>query len=121
MKQHNSEVKSQFDPAFGNKAHVQWEFLKCKIRKCSVEFSKSKTKVRLEKLPRLEVKLKELEQTLSDDEAKEQHNAYRDEINEIYYEISNSVKISSKCDSYEFGEKSNKFFLTVKNVEQHKI
>ena len=121
MKQHISEVKSQFYPAFGNKAHVQWEFLKCKIQKCSTEFLKSKTKLRLEILSRLEVKLKELEQTLSDDEAKEQYNAYRDEINEIYYEISNSVKISSKSDSHEFGEKSNKFFLTVKNVEQHKI
>ena len=33
MKQHISEVKSQFNPAFGNKAHVQWEFLKYEIPK----------------------------------------------------------------------------------------
>ena len=26
MKQHIGEVKSQFNPAFGNKAHVQWKF-----------------------------------------------------------------------------------------------
>ena len=33
MKQHISEVKSQFNPAFGKKAHVQWEFLKYEIPK----------------------------------------------------------------------------------------
>ena len=54
-----------------------------------------------------------LEQNLSNDEAKEQHNVYRGEINEIYNEISNGVKIRSKCDWYEFGAKSHKFFLTI--------
>ena len=112
MKQHISEVKIQFNPAFGNKAHVQWEFLKYEIRK---------SKLRREKLSRLEVKLKELEQNLGNDEAKEQYNACRRKINEIYDEISNGIKISSKCDWYEFGENSNKFFLTLENVEEHKI
>ena len=108
MKQHISEVKSQFNPAFGNKAHVQWEFLKYEIRKFTIEFSKNKAKLKREKLSRLKVK-----QKLSNDEAKEQYNAYRGEINEIYNEISNGIKIRSKCDWYEFGEKSNKFFLTI--------
>ena len=31
MKQQINEVKSQFNPAFGNKTHVQWELLKYKI------------------------------------------------------------------------------------------
>ena len=113
MKQHISEVKSQFNPAFGNKAHVQWEFLKYEIRKFTIEFSKNKAKLKREKLSRLEVKLTELEQNLSNDEAKEQYNAYRGEINEIYNEISNGIKIRSKCDWYKFGEKSNKLFLTM--------
>ena len=59
MKQHISEVKSQFYPAFGNKAHVQWEFLKYEIRKFTIEFSKKKAKLRREKLSRLQVKPKE--------------------------------------------------------------
>ena len=111
MKQHISEVKSQFNPAFGNKAHVQLEFFKYEIRKFTIEFSKNKAKLKREKLS--EVKLTELEQNLSNDEAKEQYNAYRGEINEIYNEISNGIKIRSKCDWYKFGEKSNKFFLTM--------
>ena len=113
MKQHISEVKSQFNPAFGNKAHVQWEFLKYKIRKFTMEFSKNIANLKREKLSRLEVKLTELEQNLINDKAKEQYNACRGEINEIYNEISKGIKIRSKCDSYEFGEESNKFFLTI--------
>ena len=54
-----------------------------------------------------------INKTLSNDEAKEQYNAYRGEINEIYDEISNGIKIRSKCDWYKFGEKSNKFFFTI--------
>ena len=55
-----------------------------------------------------------MEQNFSNDEAKEQYNAYRGEINEIYDKISNNIKSSSKCDWYEFGEKYNKFFLNLK-------
>ena len=87
--------------------------MKCEIRKFSIEFSKNKAKLRREKLSRLEVKLKELEQNLGNDEAKEQYNAYRRKINEIYDEISNGIKIRRKYDWYEFGEKSSKFFLTL--------
>ena len=94
MKQYISEVKTQFNPAFGNKAHhVQWEFLKYEIPKFTIEFSKNKAKLKREKLSRLEVKLTKLEQNLSNDEAKEQYNAYIGEINEIYNEISNGIKI----------------------------
>ena len=62
IKQHISEVKSHFNPAFENKAH----------------------------------------------EAKEQYNTYRGEINEIYSEISNGIKIRSKIQSarcYQMGRK----------------
>ena len=62
MKQYISEVKSQFNPAFGNKPHVQWEFLKYEIPKFTIEFSKNKAKLKREKLSCLEVKLTELEQ-----------------------------------------------------------
>ena len=96
MKQHISKVEIQFNPALGNKAHVQWEFLKYKIRKFTIEFSKNKAKLKREKLSCLKVKLTELQQNLSNDEAKEQYNGYRGKINEIYNEISNGIKIRSK-------------------------
>ena len=68
-----------------------------------------------------EFKLKELEQNLSDDEAKELYNACRAEIKEIYGEISNGIKIRSKCNWYKFGEKSNKFFLTIQKSQATQI
>ena len=70
MKQHISEVKSQFNSAIGSKVYIQWGFLKYEIRILSKEFSKNKAKLWREKLSRLEVKLKELEQNLSNDEQK---------------------------------------------------
>ena len=56
MKQDINEVKSQFNPAL----EIKREFLKYKILKFSVEFSKNKAKLRCEKLSRFEVKLKVL-------------------------------------------------------------
>ena len=44
---------------------------------------------------------------------RQQYNAYRGEINEIYDEISNGIKIKSKCEWYKFGQKSNNLFLTI--------
>ena len=75
MKQHISKIKSHLNPVFRNKTHVQWEFLKYKILKFSIEFSKTKAKLRCEKLSLLKVKLKELEQSI--DEAKELYNAMK--------------------------------------------
>ena len=75
MKQHISKIKSHLNPVFGNKTHVQLEFLKYKILKFSIGFSKNKAKLRCEKLSLLEVKLKELEQSI--DEAKELCNAMK--------------------------------------------
>ena len=63
MTQHISKVQSQFNPAFGNKAHVQLGFLQYEIWKFTIECSKNKAKLRREKLSRLEVKLKELNET----------------------------------------------------------
>ena len=91
------------------------KFLEYKIRKFSIKLSKNKAKLKCEKLSRLKFKLKELEQNLSNDE--EQYNAQRGEINEIYGKISNGIKIRSKCNWYEFGEKSNKFFSTLEKPQ----
>ena len=108
MKQHIQNVKHQFDPLFKEKPQVQWEFLKYEIRKFSIAFSKMKSKEKREK-----GKLREFEQNLNCDENVEQCGIYRNELNNIYNDISNGIKIRSKCDWYEFGEKSNKFFLNL--------
>ena len=60
-----------------------------------------------------EGKLKESEQNLNRDKNLEKYSIYKNELNDIYDDISNGIKIRSKCDWYEFGEKSNKFFLNL--------
>ena len=56
MKQHVNEVKKQFNRPFGNKAYIQWKFLKYEIIKFSLKFSKNKAKLRREQLLRLKLK-----------------------------------------------------------------
>ena len=60
-----------------------------------------------EKVSFLEKKLKDLGQNLNNEEKKLQYNSLKDELNDIYEEISNGVKIRSRCNWYELGEKSN--------------
>ena len=110
MKEYIQNVKHQFDPIFKEKPQDQWKFLNYEIWKFSITFSKKKAKEKRENLARLEGKLKELEQNLNCEENLEQ---YGSELNYIYNDISNGIKIRSKCDWYEFGEKSNKFFLNL--------
>ena len=56
-----------------------------------------------------------MQQKLSNEETKLQYNTFKEELNDIYEEISNGIKIRNRCNWYERGEKSNKYFL---NVEQ---
>ena len=57
---------------------------------------------------------------MNNDEAKEEYNAYRGEINEIYDKIINGKKIKNKCDWYEIGEKSF-FFLIIEKTSSNTI
>ena len=95
---------------------VKWEFLKYEIRKFPTGYSKTKAKLKREKVSFLENKLKDLEQNLNSEETKLQYNRFKDELNDIYEEISNGIKIRSRCNRYELGEKSNKYFLNLKKV-----
>ena len=54
-----------------------------------------------------------MEQNLNNEETKLQYNTFKDELNDIYEEISNGIKIRSCCNWYELGEKSNKYFLNL--------
>ena len=91
--------------------HFKWEFLKYEIRKFTIGYSKSKAKLKREKVSFLEKKLKDLEQNLNNEETNLQYNSFKDKLNYIYEEISNGIKIRSHCNWYELGEKSNKYFL----------
>ena len=88
-----------------------WEYIKYEIRKFSICFSKEKAKRTRAKTFTLENKLKELEQN-PDCIFDRNYLSYKNRREEIYEEKANGVKIRSKCEWYERGEKSSNFFLS---------
>ena len=92
---------------------MKWEFVKYEIRKFTIDYSKKAAKVRKEQKINLEQKLKNLENNLTSEENKKLYNHYRNELETIYDHITDSIRIKSKCEWYEHGEKSTKFFLNL--------
>ena len=80
-----------------------WECITYEIRKFSICFSKEKAKKTRVETATSENKLKELQQNL-DGIFDRHYLGYKNELEEIYEEKANGVKIRSKCEWYEFGE-----------------
>ena len=87
------------------------------MRKFSRKFFKTLAKELREELRILENKLKLYEQNLKCFE-NEDYLRCKLRLEEIYKIKANGVKIRSKCDWYEYGEKSSKFFL---NLEKNRF
>ena len=88
---------------------VRWEFLKYEMRKFSIEFSKLQAQNKKKEKTFLENKLKKLENNTNYIENLEYIDC-RNKLDKIYEQKINSIRIRSKCDWYEYGEKSSKFF-----------
>ena len=96
---------------------VKWELLKYEIRKFAINFSK-KLAQNSRKLQRdLETKIKKLEQNIINEDKFNEYKTAKDELENFYNNIATGVKIRSKCDWYQYGEKSKKYFL---NLEKQK-
>ena len=96
---------------------VKWELLKYEIRKFAINFSK-KLAQNSRKLQRdLETKIKKLEQNIINEDKFNEYKTAKDELENFYDNIATGVKIRSKCDWYQYGEKSTKYFL---NLEKQK-
>ena len=95
-----------------NDDQIRWEFLKYKVRKFSRRFSKTLAKELGEELQILQNKLKLYEHNLKCFE-NEDYLRCKVRLEEIYEIKANGVKIRNKCDWYEYGEKSSKFFLNL--------
>ena len=95
-----------------NDDQIRWEFLKYEVRKFSRRFSKTLAKELEEELQILQNKLKLYEHNLKCFE-NEDYLRCKVRLEEIYEIKANGVKIRNKCDWYEYGEKSSKFFLNL--------
>ena len=89
---------------------VRWKYLKYKVRKLSIKFSKVQAKkLRFERVL-LEKKLKNLESNMNNHE---EYSDCKTQLEQIYKIKANGIKIRSKCERYEHGGRSSKFFLNL--------
>ena len=89
---------------------VKWELLKYEIRKFAINFYRKLVQNSRKLQADLETKIKNLEQDITDEDE-------LDELDDLYGNIATGVKIRTKCDWYQYGEKSTKYFL---NLEKQK-
>ena len=86
---------------------------KIRIRKFTIDYSKAIAKKREKQRIHLELKLKNLESNLNSEENRKLYNHYKKDLETIYDYIVDGIKIGSKCEWYEHGEKSRKVFLNL--------
>ena len=87
-----------------------------------IDYSKTAAKIRRQHRINLEQELKNLENNLIFKENGKFYSHYRNELETIYDHIAEGIRIRSKCEWYEHGEKSTKFFLNhekSRSVQNH--
>ena len=102
----NLDQDSIVDPQF------RWEYFKYEIRKFSIHFSKDIAWNKKIERTYLENKLKTLE-CRPNFVNSPGYTETNEKLDKIYQEKANGIRIRSKCNWYEHGEKSSKFFLNL--------
>ena len=102
-------VENKFDD------EIRWEFLKYEIRKSSIYFFVSEAKKRNKEMNTLENKT--FEGNLTNNEGNEDYLKSKRDLNYIYDQKIEGIKIRTNCNWYEDGEKSSEFFL---NLEKNR-
>ena len=110
MKEHKSTCLNLLGKENILDDQVRWEPRKYKVRKFSIKFLKAQAKKLRLKSVLLEKKLKNLESNMNNHE---EYNDCKTKFEQIYKIKANGIKIRSKCEWYEHGEKSSKFFLNL--------
>ena len=81
---------------------------------------KTAAKIRKQYEIDLQHKLKNPENNLTSKENRKLYHHYKNEIESIYDYIADGIKMKSKCEWYEHGEKSTKLFLNLEKSEVFK-
>ena len=113
MKEHISTCLNLLEKENFLDDQVRCEYLKYEVRKFSIKFSKAQAKkLRLERVL-LEKNLKNLESNMNNHE---EYNDCKTHFEQIYKIKANGTKIRSKCEWYEHGKTSSKFFLNLEKT-----
>ena len=83
------------------------------MRKFAITYSKKASQSTKRSQCELEKKLKELESNLNSEANFNEYTKCKNDLQRIYERTAEGVKIRSKCQWYEEGEKSTKFFLNL--------
>ena len=111
LKQHIQNIES--DNELSNDPQIKWEFLKYQIRKFTIRFSKTRAKEERKQRDELETTLKSVEKNLSNGQNQCLYDKCKRDLEEIYDNIAERTRVRSRCQWYEEGEKSSKFFLNL--------
>ena len=93
---------------------LKWELLKYEIRKFPINFSGKLANTPGTLQTDLGTKIKNLEQNLTKKDKFNEYETAKDELENVFDDIAAGVKIRSKCDWYQYGEKSTNYFLNLK-------
>ena len=101
---------------------MKWDYLKFKIQRFSHKYSKTKASFERAKRLELEKNIKFLEQANHDleESTKDEYEDAKQALDEYYDKITEGLIIRSKANWTEYGEKSNKFFLTLERQHKNK-
>ena len=102
-------------------AQLKWELLKYEIRKFTINYTKHKAKEIRKQQTYLESEHKKLENNLESSENLRKYESLKNDLELNYDHIAEGVRLRSKCDWYEQGEKSTKFFLKKKKISKLKF
>ena len=107
----NLDQNSIVDPQF------RWEYLKYEMRKFSIHFSKDIARNKKTERTYLENKFKTLE-TRPDFVDNPEYTETNEKLDKIYQEKINGIRIRSKCNWYEHGEKSSNIFSKLRKISR---
>ena len=106
------ETEQQLDSKQIKDDQVRWEYLKFKIRDQTIAFSKVLSANKRKEIFSLERKLLSLEKEFEFQES-ETDIITKKELDNIYVQKAEGIRIRSRCKWYEAGEKSTIFFLNL--------
>ena len=100
---------------------IMWDFIKYKIRKETISFSKNKSKCSRRHEQYLNEQIKRLEETIPFDESEENISKlenFKTELDDLYNKRTNGAILRSKARWHEEGEKSTKYFMSLEKRNQ---
>ena len=98
-------------------AQLKWELLKYEVCKFTIDYTKRKWKERRKQQAYLESELKKLDNNLENSENLRKYESLKKDLELIYDHTAEGVRLRSKCDCHEPGEKSTKFFLNLEKQQ----